>query len=95
MKNQSSFGNLKSVTSNDNTGAILKDYTSGLDYAKGYILSGESFIEQPVFYTHTTPSGGLNSTALDMSNLMILFLSDGSYKEKTILEKLMTDSIAI
>jgi CubicO group peptidase (beta-lactamase class C family) len=63
------------------------------NYAKGYGLRGESFIEQPIFYTHTSPAGGLNSTAVDMSNLIIMLLNNGIYQNKTILEKESVDLI--
>ncbi len=55
-------------------------------FAKGYGLGREGFLEQPIFYTHTSPAGGLNSTASDMSNLMKMLLNRGKYRENTILK---------
>jgi CubicO group peptidase (beta-lactamase class C family) len=84
---------LSPLQMHQSTYLLPKDDKVKSNHAKGYRLVRESFIEQPIFYTHTSPAGGLNSTASDMSNLIRMFLNEGIYQDKTILEKESIDFV--
>lgn len=54
-------------------------------FAKGYRKGTAGFVEQPIFYTHVKPAGGLSSTAMEMAHLMQMLLADGMYRDRQIL----------
>ena len=56
-------------------------------YATGYLIGKGEFVEQPPFYTHTKPAGGLHSSASEMTRLMMMLLNEGVFQGNQLLQK--------
>jgi len=55
--------------------------------AVGYEYTDGEYHAIPVFYIHSSPAGGLRTTAVDMNAFMLAFLNGGEYRGTRILNK--------
>ena len=63
------------------------------DYSKGYVFTGEGFMEPPYLHLGAlNPAGGIVSTAVDMAQYMLFQLGDGTWnKERLVSEANMKE----
>ncbi len=69
----------------------LKDYE---DHAKGYVFTGEGYIEPPYLHLGAlNPAGGIVSTAEDMANYVKFQLGDGTWNGERLISKKLLDEM--
>ncbi len=71
-----------------NSSAYKREAEFNLNYAVSYMQKGEQFVPFIPDFILGYPAGGLGSTASDMGNYISMFLNNGSFKGRQILDSL-------